>query len=192
MAKWGNCEFKELKRFQERLEKMSKANLQKFCKEVSRELAARLLSKVIRRTPVGDYSHTITVIAKRDGKKHKKGEKYTKRVNPSGKLGGTLRRGWTAKTQEEAESGTGKTVSKDKISSWVDALPIKHIGNAYQIDVTNIVSYASYVENGHRTRGHNGWVEGKFMLTISEKEINTMLPKFIEQKLAEFINEVFK
>lgn len=30
------------------------------------------------------------------------------------------------------------------------------------------------------------------MLTISEKEINAMLPKFIEQKLAEFINEVFK
>lgn len=142
MAKWGNCDFKQLKKFQEKLEKLEKANTQKFCKDIAKELAARLLSKVIRRTPVGDYSHTITVIAKRDGKKYKKGEKYTKKVNPSGKIGGTLRRGWTAKTQEEAESGTGKSVSKDKIESCVDSLPIKHTGNTYQVDVTNVVSYA--------------------------------------------------
>lgn len=192
MARWGNCDFKQLKEFQEKLEKIEKANTQRFCKDIAKELAARLLSKVIRRTPVGDYSHTITVIAKRDGKKHKKGERYTKKVNPSGKLGGTLRRGWVSKTEQEAKNGTGKSVSKDKIESCVDSLPIKHTGNTYQVDVTNIISYASYVELGHRTRGHNGWVEGKFMLTISEKEINEMLPKFIEKKLAEFINEVFK
>lgn len=139
MAKWGNCDFRELKKFQEKLEKMSKANIQKFCEDVSKELAARLLRKVIKRTPVGDYSHEIIVTAKRDGKKHKKGEKYTKRVNPSGKVGGTLRRGWTAKTEEEAKSGNGK--GKD-ISSWVNELPIKHIGNSFQIDVTNVVSYS--------------------------------------------------
>lgn len=146
MAKWGSCDFRELKKFQEKLEKLSKANIQKFCEDVSRELAARLLSKAIRRTPVGDYSREITVIAKKDGKKHKKGEKYTRRVNPSGKVGGTLRRGWTAKTMQEAESGSGKTVSQEKITAWVKELPIKHIGSTIQIDVTNVVTYASYVE----------------------------------------------
>lgn len=30
------------------------------------------------------------------------------------------------------------------------------------------------------------------MLTISEKEINAMLPRIIEEKLAQFINEVFQ
>lgn len=191
MAKWGNCDFRELKKFQQELEKMSKANIEKFCEDVSKELAARFLSKVIRRTTVGDYSHEITVIAKRDGKKHKKGEEYTKRVNPSGKIGGTLRRGWTAKTEQEAKNGTGKTAGNDKIESWVNELPVKHIGNVFQVDVTNVVNYASYVEYGHRRRGHKGWVEGKFMMTISEKELNRELPKLIETKLTQLLSEVF-
>ena len=191
MAKWGNCDFRELKKFQQELEKMSKANISKFCEDVSKELAGRFLSKVIKRTPVGDYSHEITITAKRDSKKYKKGEEYTKKVNPSGKMGGTLRRGWTAKTEQEAKNGTGKTVGNDKIESWVNELPVKHIGNVFQVDVTNVVNYASYVEYGHRTRGHKGWVEGHFMMTISEKEINAMLPKFIEKKLTELLSEVF-
>lgn len=52
MAKWGSCDFSELKRFQSRLEKLSKANLQKFCEDVAKNLAQRLLSKVIHKTPV--------------------------------------------------------------------------------------------------------------------------------------------
>ena len=45
---------------------------------------------------------------------------------------------------------------------------------------------------GHRTRNHKGWIEGHKMLIVSENEINANLPKFIEQKLMQFINEVFK
>ena len=179
MARWGNCDFKELKKFQQELEKMSKANISKFCEDISKELAARLLRKVIKRTPVGIYSgkayNCVT------GSTHK-GSKV------SGKVGGVLRRGWTAKTEEDAKGGNNK--GKD-VSSWVNELPIKHIGNTFQIDVTNVVNYASYVEYGHRTRGHKGWVEGHFMMTISEKEINAMLPKFIKSKLTEFLSEVF-
>lgn len=193
MAKWGSCDFRELKKFQQKLEQMSKLEINKFCQDVSRELAARLLRKVIFLTKPGDYSHEITVIAKRDGKKHKKGEKYTKSVNPSGKLGGTLRRGWTARTEEEAKNGKGKgNKNQEEITAWVNELPIKRKGNIFQIDVTNVVSYASYVEYGHRTRNHKGWVEGKYMLTISEKELNTELPKFIEKKLIELLSEVFQ
>lgn len=143
MARWGKCDFEQLKRFQKKLEKMSKVNIQKFCEDVSREIAARLLRKVIKRTPVGDYSKEVIVTAKKDGKKHKKGEKYTKRVNQSGKKGGTLRRGWTAKTEQEAKSGNSK--GKD-VSSWVNQLSVKKIGNIFQIDVTNVVSYSGYVE----------------------------------------------
>lgn len=193
MAKWGSCDFRELKKFQEKLEKLADSEIDKFCKTVSKELAARLLSKVIKRTPVGDYSHEITVTAKRDGKKHKKGEKYTRRVNSSGKLGGTLRRGWTAKEEEEAKNGKGKgNKTQEEIMAWVNELPIKKKGNVFQIDVTNVVSYSSYVEHGHRTRNHKGWVEGYFMLTISENELNAELPKIIEKKLMQFINEVFQ
>lgn len=165
MAKWGSCDFRELKKFQQELEKISKANIQKFCEDVSRELAARLLRKVIKRTPVGIYSE-------------------------EGKVGGTLRRGWIAKTEQEAMYNAVFNGSNN-ISNWIKELPIKHIGNTFQVDVTNVVSYASYVEYGHRTRGHKGWVEGHFMMTISEKEINAMLPRFIEKKLTELLSEVF-
>ncbi|MCP3318284.1 HK97 gp10 family phage protein, partial [Clostridioides difficile] len=34
------------------MEKFTKIDLDKFCKDAARELAARLLGKVIRRTPV--------------------------------------------------------------------------------------------------------------------------------------------
>lgn len=179
MAKWGNCDFRELKKFQQEIEKMSKANIQKFCEDVSKELATRFLRKVIKRTPVGIYSGESYTCA--IGKTHK-GNKI------SGKVGVTLRRGWTAKTETDAKGGANK--GKD-VSSWINELPIKHIGNTFQVDVTNVVNYASYVEYGHRTRGHKGWVEGHFMMTISEKEINAMLPKFIEKKLTELLSEVF-
>lgn len=44
---------------------------------------------------------------------------------------------------------------------------------------------------GHRTKNHKGWVEGHFMLTISEQELNSALPKLIQTKLNEFLKEVF-
>lgn len=71
--KWGSADFAELKALQERLQKLEKMNLDKFCRDCSKELAARLLALVIPRTPVGQYP------------------------KDSGKKGGTLRRGWTGK-----------------------------------------------------------------------------------------------
>ncbi len=117
MAKWGSCDFRELKEFQQKLDQLEKTEIDKFCKDISRELAKRLLRKVIYRTPVGQY--------------------------PSGSsyVGGRLRSGWLSKTEQEAENGKNKD-----ITSWVNELPIRKIGNVFQIDVTNVVSYASYVE----------------------------------------------
>lgn len=40
----------------------------------------------------------------------------------------------------------------------------------YSCSVVNDVEYASYVEYGHRTRD-NGWVNGVFMLGVSEYEV---------------------
>lgn len=184
MAKWGNCDFKQLEKLTEKLEKMSKFDVQKFCEEVARELAARLLSKVIRRTPVGEGTFEIV---DKDGvqKKYKI------------KNGGTLRRGWTANTQAEAEKG--KTPSAKE---YVSSLKILRMGNNYIVIVKNPLEYASYVEFGHRQepgrfvpalgkRLKAAWVTGQFMLTISEKELESQLPKLIEKKLTKFIEECF-
>ena len=51
--------------------------------------------------------------------------------------------------------------------------------------------YASYVEFGHRTRDHKGWVKGGFMLKISEKELDTQVPKLIEKRVMEYLEWCF-
>lgn len=62
-------------------------------------------------------------------------------------------------------------------------------GENYEVEIINPTEYSSYVEYGHRTV--KGWVPGKFMLTISEKEIEAMAPKLIEKKLEARLREVF-
>ena len=162
MASWGKCDFKQLKDFQERLQKLQKNDFDAFCEACAKELTARLLAKVIKRTPVGDYPAS------------------------TGKKGGTLRRGWTAKTESEAMSG-----GKSDVQGYVSAIPITKSGNVYQVEIINPVTYASYVEFGHRTRNHEGWVKGKFMLTISEQELEAQAPKILEGKLKKYLEACF-
>ena len=165
MEKYGSVDIQGFKKLQEELNKMK--NYNDFVEPCAKELAARLLAKVVRRTPVGDYSREVEVVAKRDSKKYKKGDTYKKKINPSGKMGGTLRRGWTI----------GE---------------IKKEGGVYNIDIINPVEYASYVEYGHRTPNHKGWVEGHFMMTISEQELQTIAPKVLENKLRKYLEECMK
>ncbi len=137
-------EFKELEKSLTKIQK----DVDDFIVSLSKEVAARLLSKVIRRTPVGQY---------------KKG---------SGKVGGTLRRGWTA----------GK-----KRADFIEGIQVDKRGDTYEVVIKNSVEYSSYVEFGHRTRNHKGWVPGRFMLTISEQELEGDLERIIQNKLQKFI-----
>ena len=84
----------------------------------------------------------------------------------TGKKGGTLRRGW--------EVGD-----------------VTREGDTFKIELTNPTEYASYVEFGHRTRDHRDWVEGRFMLTISERELEADAPRILENKLDKFIGGLF-
>lgn len=184
MANMGGFSVAGMKKLQKQLNKIQQGNVEAFIDACAKELAARLLAKVIKRTPVGDYSKEIEVVAKKDSKHHKKGDTYTKKINPSGKKGGTLRRGWTSKTHEEAESG-----KKASAKAYADSLTIHHYGNTLVIEIVNPVEYASYVEYGHRTANHKGWVQGRFMLTISEQEIQNIAPKVLESKIKKFLGE---
>lgn len=78
----GNLKFdkKELEKLQKQLEELEKGKARdKFFEDCAKELAARLLSLVIPKTPVGVYD------------------------DPSRK-GGTLRRGWTGGKNTDAEA----------------------------------------------------------------------------------------
>lgn len=202
MAKGGKFSFSDMKKLQKQLDKIQQEQAPAFIDQCAKELAARLLAKVIKLTPVGDYAREIEVAAKRDSKHHKKGDVYKKRVNPSGKLGGTLRRGWTAKTQEEAEKGKGKP-SAEQVAAFVNSLKIERNGNMLTLEIINPVEYASYVEYGHRqTPGRyvpalgkrltKGWAPGHFMLTISEREVQKIAPGVLQKKIKKFLGECMK
>lgn len=138
-----SANYKQLAEFTKNLEKLNDEQKEQFLESCCKELAARLLTKVVKRTPSSS---------------------------------GVLRRGWTA--------GKGAT-------QYANSLDVRKVGNTYQIDIINPVEYASYVEYGHRTRNHTGWVQGKFMLTISEQELNSISDAILQKKLNKFMKDVF-
>lgn len=99
MARWGKADLKQLQELGARLEKLQSIDLDKFCEDASKELAARLLALVIPRTPVGDYA------------------------TETGKNGGTLQRGWTAENMSLTKSGSYyivRVVNPVKYASYVE------------------------------------------------------------------------
>lgn len=136
------AKYSQLVQFSNNLKRLNDVQREEYIIGCIKEIAARLLAKLSERTPVGDYD--------------------------DGRVGGTLRRGWTP----------------------LQKLQIKKKGNTYIIDIVNNVEYASYVEYGHRTRNHKGWVKGKFMLTVSANEVNEMLPQILETRLKKLLKEV--
>lgn len=160
------ADFRQFEKYAERLNMLNNKHLRRFLEDVSRELAARLLGKVIPRTP------TVT---------------------------GTLKRGWTAKTHKDAESGGGES---DYVK-YAKSLPVRKQGSTYVITITNPVEYAPYVEFGHlqqpgryvhaiRRRLVKCWVDGQLMLTKSEMELEGELDKIIEEKLGRFFEQLLK
>ena len=165
--KWGKVDYRELEALRDRLEQFQKVDMDAFCSQMAKELAARLLRRVKKRTPVGQYE-TITYTMK-DGS--------TLSFN-EGKSGGTLRNNW-------------------KISSTATKK-----GVVYEIEIFNPLEYASYVEYGHRQQVgrfvpqigkklKSGWVEGQFMLKISEEEIQAIAPKLLQKRLDEELRRLF-
>lgn len=169
MGSMGRFDISGLRELQKQLKKLQDPDL--FVESCAKELAARLLRMVIKRTPVGDYSGASYTCA--SGETHK-GHKV------KGKVGGTLKRGWTGSRGQSSAKG------------YADSLKVHHFGNTYVIEIINPVDYASYVEYGHRTANHRGWVKGHFMMTISEKELQKMAPTKLENKIKKYLEGCMK
>ena len=163
MAKWGQCDFRELKKLEERLEQLEKVDMDELCRQGAEKIAQMLLNKVKKRTPVGAVPPYATEEAMQE--------------HWSGYRGGSLRDAWTI-------------------------LPIEKQGQAYTVTIINNLEYASYVEYGHRQtpgryvpalgkRLKAGWVKGRFMLTISRQEVETLAPRTLEKLLREALKGVF-
>lgn len=183
MARMGKVDIRGLHKSQREVEKLSK-NADDFAQSCAKELAARLLRLVIKRTPVGDYNRYWT---DKDGTRLvdvKSGKEIV--LKKSAKKGGKLRRGWT--TQKNGSGAEG--LKTNGASQFMDSINVQHFGDTYVIEIVNPVEYASYVEYGHRKANHKGWVRGRFMMTISEQEIREAAPKILEKKIEKFLRGV--
>lgn len=170
----------QLKAFQKKLQRLREKELEQFFQKCAKELARRLLTLVIPATPTGIYP------------------------KESGKMGGTLKRGWTAETETDAKNGSGEPGTAE-IAAYVDGLKVTKTGDAFYLEVVNPVFYAPYVEYGHRKRSkkknkkgkeipevfgpvkESQWVEGRFMLKNSENELAQMTPRVLEAMLETFL-----
>ena len=81
MSRWGRADYEKFRKLQQNIAKLAEAtDMEDFCRECCKALAARLLALVIPATPVGKYPKA------------------------TGKKGGTLRRGWGVDTASKAKA----------------------------------------------------------------------------------------
>ena len=161
-------DYSQLIELRDKLEALSKGKSSRFCDECVKELAARVLSKTIRRTPVGDYSNAYDV--EDDGE--------NKFLVMYDKMGGTLRKGWT--TTPVSIRGTNHNI--DVIN---------------QVPYASYVEYGHRQEPGRYVPAidkklKKSWVRGQFMLTDSAKEISRKAPQIVQAKLDKFLQEELK
>lgn len=182
MARWGRVDYRQWVKFRDRLEKLEAVDIPKFQEDSVRELADRLLRKAKRKTPTGkkprfDGIKTVKVKGTKRSRTFMTAKWTAYQQYWAGYVGGELKRNW-------------------KIGNVVKN------GTVFEVEVFNQTPYASYVEFGHRqTPGRyvpalgkilkRGWVTGKFMLTISEKELQKDADKIVERKLEALLKEAF-
>jgi len=164
---------RQLEAFQKRLKQMNATHRQQFMKQAVKDSAGAMLGVVIKNTPVGD--------------------------SRGNHVGGALRRAWTCRTEQEAESGA----KAPSAAAFAKTLDVERSGEEYSVDLVNHMHYASYVEYGHRqTPGRyvpaigkrlvKSWVEGQFFLKKSETAFNETWPAFLQGRLDKFLKKHFK
>ncbi len=187
-----NCQIdvRQLKELQKKLEKL-RGSSDPFMDKCVKNLSARLLRKVIKRTPVGNYSGEEYDCSGEGMNFHHKGRRI------KGAVGGGLRRGWTAKTEEEAAPKKKTAVS---VSKYLEDLPVARSGNTVSVTISNPVNYTPYVEYGHRivVSGKDGkkktigYAQGHHMLEKSVQDVQKIAPKVVEKEFKKFMSEGFK
>jgi hypothetical protein len=154
-------------------------------KGCTNEITARLLAKVIKRTPTGEKPKQLTKAPQKASATGARGKKRTFLSREAailsehwaGYAGGTLKRSWTAAQAEMS-------------------------GDVCKSSITNSQRYASYVEYGHRQtpgrfvpalgrRLKAGWVKGKFMMTKSRQEVNPDVPRIVARRFKKLMEGAF-
>ena len=191
-------DFRELEAFRDKIQQIGQQGASQLCDDCTKELAARLLAKVIKRTPKGvkypyeymkeESKETVEFVTSK-GRKRKfltaKAATYQQIWN--GYVGGTLQRGWTA----------GRDINA---AEYIAGMPVNVLSREHRINIINQVAYASYVEYGHRQtpgryvpaigrRLKESWVQGTFMLKNSVAELDAKAQEIVERKVKEYLEK---
>lgn len=193
MFKLDLTAFEEMEMMQQKIVELN-LNLEKFIVKTEKLFALKLLDNVIERTTVTD-NEPIEYKAPGGGTKIKKF------------AGGALRRGWIGGTDKD----TGDVTLSD-INNYLRDLAISKNGNTYKCNIENTVSYAPYVEYGHKqnvgqfvpflgeekdgvvqgARLKESWVDGQFMLKKSVNHLRGSANALLRKSFADYIDECFK
>lgn len=96
MSKWGDCNFSEIEELKNRINYLDYSR-KAFILAATKEIAARLMAKVIKRTPVGVYPAG------------------------SGKVGGTLRRNWRiSQIEDRGDYYEIRVINPTEYASYVE------------------------------------------------------------------------
>lgn len=183
-------DFRELEEFRDKMQALADDKSSQFCDECTKELASRLLAKVIERTPTG---HVPDEFRGKDGVKKRR--ETTKVQDEDGKSKSFLSAD-AARYQQYWSGYVGGTLKR----GWTAGLPYNVMNNTHRIDIINQVEYASYVEYGHRQepgrfvpslgkRLKLSWVPGKLFMTKSVVELDAQADAIIQRKLDNFLRQ---
>ncbi len=167
MARMGNFRADGIEELRNQIQQ-SERMVDAFCRESAAELAARLLRKVKKRTPVGDYDDVWEL--EDDGE--------NKFLVQTDRKGGELRRAWSCGSVMEYNGYYVVEVKNEKAyASYVE------FGHRQQPG-----RYVPAINKQLK----KPWVQGKFMFTISENEIKEIAPALLRRKLQNFLGECFR
>ncbi len=151
MAKMGSFDISEFIKLRDNLNKMSDPKaLEQFRRECVAEIAMDVLKRTIKITPTADTIRMDVALKDENGDnvRYKKGAKKGKIKTKKEVIhtGGTLKRGWIAKTQADAEEKKKEKPTAEEITDYAYKLRISRSGDTYIAWIINPIEYASYVE----------------------------------------------
>ncbi len=173
MAKWGSFKFDEIeklaKSFQEALDERV---IDRFMQEFLLEMAWRALKKIKKRTPVnsGDLRHKWKF-----GKIIRMGDAYVVELFNPLEFSSFIEYGFRAHWVPGHWEGNRFVYDKAAIKLSKEARA------AYR---------EKYGSTGMMVGKKNGWVQGRFMMTISMQEMEREMPKYLAKRQMELLEQI--
>ncbi len=191
-----SVDLSEFNKFAKKMQRLEK-DAGSICEAAVKELGGRFLALVIPETPLGKKPKFEG--DRRYKKVKKRWAEYQKHWD--GYVGGTLKRGWLAKTYEEAASGEG-TPTAEQSAAYIKKQGVTKSGHTYSLTLLNPVKYAPYVEYGHRQQKGRyvpalqkrlvvGFAPGKFFLKRTIIKLRPAIPAILNKRMAAEIKKRF-